>query len=117
MTTGTTRGGDRGAKHLACCVAAVHAAVPELPVQVQVEPPRPLSLLGALRRAGATAIGIHVESLDERVRRRWMPGKGTVPMAEYEAAWTEAVRVFGRNRVSTYLLLGLGEDPDGVVEG
>ncbi len=64
-----------------------------------------------------TAIGIHVESLDDEVRRRWMPGKGSVPMAEYEAAWDEAVRVFGRNRVSTYLLVGLGEDPDELVAG
>ena len=38
-------------------------------------------------------------------------------MAEYEAAWDEAVRVFGRNRVSTYLLVGLGEDPDELVAG
>jgi biotin synthase-related radical SAM superfamily protein len=46
-----------------------------------------------------------------------MPGKGSVPMAEYEAAWDEAVRLFGPNRVSTYLLVGLGEDPDELVEG
>ena len=64
-----------------------------------------------------TSIGIHVEALDDAVRRRWMPGKSTVPMAEYEAAWDEAVRVFGRNRVSTYLLVGLGEDPDELIEG
>ncbi len=38
-------------------------------------------------------------------------------MAEYEAAWDEAVLVFGRNRVSTYLLVGLGEDPDELVAG
>src|SRR5262249_5659480 len=35
----------------------------------------------------------------------------------YRAAWVEAVRVFGRNQVSTYLLVGLGEDPDELVEG
>ncbi len=46
-----------------------------------------------------------------------MPGKGAVPMAEYEAAWDHAVRVFGRNQVSTYLLIGLGEDPDDLVAG
>ena len=61
--------------------------------------------------------GIHVESLDPRVRHRWMPGKSTVPMTAYEAAWAEAVRLFGRNRVSTYLLIGLGEDPDELVAG
>lgn len=117
MTTGTTAGPDRGARNLVRCVRAVLAAVPGLPIQVQVEPPRDLRVLTELHDAGATAIGIHVESLDDEVRRRWMPGKGSVPMAEYETAWDEAVRVFGRNRVSTYLLVGLGEDPDELVAG
>jgi radical SAM protein (TIGR04043 family) len=117
MTTGTTAGPDRGARTLARCAAAVAEAVPGLPVQVQCEPPADLSWIRKLRLAGATAIGIHAESLDDRVRRRWMPGKGSVPMADYEAAWDEAVRVFGRNRVSTYLLVGLGEDPDELVAG
>ena len=40
-----------------------------------------------------------------------------MPLAVYEAAWDEAVRVFGRNRVSTYLLIGLGEDRDELVAG
>ncbi len=119
MTTGTTNGRDRGARHLARCVRAVLEAVPGLPIQVQCEPPAPedIAAIRELRAAGATAIGIHVESLDDAVRRRWMPGKATVPLAQYEAAWDEAVRVFGTNRVSTYLLVGLGEDPDDLVRG
>jgi radical SAM protein (TIGR04043 family) len=117
MTTGTTTGPDRGARNLVRCVRAVLAAVPGLPIQVQIEPPGDLSVLQDLYDAGATSIGIHVESLDDAVRRRWMPGKSTVPMAEYERAWDEAVRVFGRNRVSTYLLVGMGEDPDELVAG
>jgi radical SAM protein (TIGR04043 family) len=117
MTTGTTAGPDRGARHLVRCVQAVLDAVPGLPIQVQIEPPGDLGVLTELRAAGARSIGIHVESLDDDVRRRWMPGKSTVPLAEYEAAWAEAVRVFGRNRVSTYLLIGLGEDPDDLVDG
>ncbi|MEV0738739.1 MSMEG_0568 family radical SAM protein [Streptomyces sp. NPDC050549] len=117
MTTGTTTGPDRGARTLVRSVRAVLEAVPDLPVQVQCEPPGDLTWIRALHEAGATAIGIHVESLDEDVRRRWMPGKSSVPMSEYEAAWDEAVRVFGPNRVSTYLLVGLGEDPDELVAG
>jgi radical SAM protein (TIGR04043 family) len=117
MTTGTTAGPDRGARNLVRCVRAVLAAVPGLPVQVQIEPPGDLSAIDELRAAGAVSIGIHAESLDESVRRRWMPGKGSVPMADYEAAWDHAVRVFGRNQVSTYLLIGLGEDPDELVSG
>ncbi|MFG3288979.1 MSMEG_0568 family radical SAM protein [Streptomyces sp. NPDC048179] len=117
MTTGTTTGPDRGARNLVRSVRAVLRAVPGLPVQVQCEPPADLAWIRALHDAGATAIGIHVESLDDAVRRRWMPGKSTVPLAEYEAAWDEAVRVFGPNRVSTYLLVGLGESPDELIAG
>ncbi|MGW2386789.1 MSMEG_0568 family radical SAM protein [Streptomyces sp. NPDC001658] len=117
MTTGTTTGPDRGARALVRSVRAVLAAVPGLPIQVQCEPPGDLAWIRALHDAGATAVGIHVESLDDEVRRRWMPGKSTVPLADYEAAWDEAVRVFGPNRVSTYLLVGLGEDPDELVAG
>ncbi|ASR03351.1 MSMEG_0568 family radical SAM protein [Gordonia rubripertincta] len=117
MTTGTTNGRDRGARHLARCVRAIKAAVPHLPIQVQCEPPADLAVLSELREAGADAIGIHVESLDDEVRRRWMPGKSSVSMDEYRAAWAEAVRVFGRNQVSTYLLVGLGEDTDEMIAG
>jgi radical SAM protein (TIGR04043 family) len=117
MTTGTTTGADRGARNLVRSVRAVLAAVPGLPIQVQIEPPGDLAVIDELRAAGAASIGIHVEALDDEVRRRWMPGKGAVPMAEYEAAWDRAVRVFGRNQVSTYLLVGLGEDPDELVAG
>ncbi|MEP9416129.1 MSMEG_0568 family radical SAM protein [Gordonia sp. VNQ95] len=117
MTTGTSAGKDRGARHLARCVRAVKRAVPDLPIQVQCEPPADLSTITDLRDAGADAIGIHVESLDDAVRRRWMPGKSSVPLSEYRAAWAEAVRVFGRNQVSTYLLVGLGEDPDEMIFG
>jgi radical SAM protein (TIGR04043 family) len=117
MTTGTTTGRDRGARNLVRSVKAVLAAVPGLPIQVQIEPPGDLSVLTELRDAGATSIGIHVESLDDAVRRKWMPGKSTVSLAEYETAWDEAVRAFGRNRVSTYLLIGLGEDVDELVAG
>jgi radical SAM protein (TIGR04043 family) len=119
LTTGTTNGRDRGARHLARCVRAITEAVPGLPIQVQCEPParEDLDAITELKDAGATAIGIHVESLDDDVRGRWMPGKATVPMSQYDAAWDEAVRVFGRNRVSSYLLVGLGEDPDELVAG
>ncbi|MET0414390.1 MAG: MSMEG_0568 family radical SAM protein [Actinoplanes sp.] len=117
MTTGTTTGPDRGARNLVRCVRAVLDAVPGLPIQVQIEPPGDLSVLDELKAAGAASIGIHVESLDDDVRRRWMPGKGSVPLAEYEAAWDHAVTVFGRNQVSTYLLIGLGEDPEELVAG
>lgn len=117
MTTGTTAGRDRGARYLARCTSAVKGAVARLPVQVQCEPPADLAALALLQEVGVDAIGIHVESLDDVVRKRWLPGKAAVPLSDYWAAWDEAVRLFGANRVSTYLLVGLGEDPDQFLAG
>jgi len=117
MTTGTNNAGDRGARHLVRCVMAVKDVLPSLPIGVQIEPPDDLTWVKRLHNAGAATIGIHVESLDEEARRRWTPGKATVSLERYEEAWSEAVMVFGRNRVSTYLLIGLGEDPDELVKG
>ena len=117
MTTGTSAGDDRGAKHLGKCVRAVKAAVPALPIQVQIEPPVEETWIDALHDAGADAIGIHIEALDQSVRERWTPGKATVSVARYEQAWARALAAFGPNRVSTYLLVGLGEDPDELVAG
>lgn len=117
MTTGTSNGPDRGARHLARCVRAVKARVPFLPIQVQIEPPLELEWIDRLHDAGADAIGIHVEALDPEVRARWTPGKAAVSLAGYEESWRRAVAAFGANRVSTYLLVGLGEDPDELVAG
>jgi len=117
MTTGTSGGADRGAKHLCKCVRAVKDAVPRLPIQVQIEPPVEISWIDALHDAGADAIGIHIEALDQGVRERWTPGKATVSVERYEQAWARALAAFGPNRVSTYLLVGLGEDRDELVAG
>jgi radical SAM protein (TIGR04043 family) len=55
---------------------------------------------------------MHLEAVNESVRRRIMPGKAEVPVEYYFRAFERAVAVFGRGQVSTYLLLGLGDGED-----
>ena len=79
MTTGTTTGRDRGRAIWRVACGPSTRAVPGLPVQVQCEPPgdlRPGAHCSELRDAGADAIGIHVESLDDAVRRTLDAGQG-----------------------------------------
>ncbi len=52
MTTGTSAAKDRGARHLARCVAAVKVVAPDLAIQVQCEPPGDLGTITDLRDAG-----------------------------------------------------------------
>ncbi len=114
MTTGTPPGSDRGAAILAESAAAVKAAVP-LPIQVQCEPPDDHAWFARLHDAGADALGMHLEAVSERVRRRIMPGKAQVPVIEYFSAFASAVEVFGRGQVSTYILAGMGDTAEEIL--
>jgi radical SAM protein (TIGR04043 family) len=115
MTTGTPPGADRGAAILAESARAVKAAV-DLAIQVQCEPPDDFSWFGHMRDAGADALGMHLEAVSEPVRHRIMPGKAQVSVAHYFDAFAAAVPVFGRGQVSTYILVGLGDSVEEILE-
>lgn len=108
LTTGTPRTPDRGAAMLAECARAIKASS-GLPVQAQCEPPADFTWFLRLREAGVDSLGMHLEAVTERVRRRIMPGKAEVPVSVYLEAFGAAVGVFGRGQVSTYILAGLGD--------
>lgn len=115
LTTGTPPGADRGAAILAETAAAIKAAV-SLPLQGQCEPPEDDVWFATLAEAGIDTLGMHLEAVNDEVRRRIMPGKAAVPVARYLSAFEAAVRVFGRGQVSTYMLAGLGDTAAELVE-
>ncbi|HTQ05112.1 MAG TPA: MSMEG_0568 family radical SAM protein [Polyangiaceae bacterium] len=115
LTTGTPATPDRGASVLAECARAITSAT-ALPVQAQCEPPADFGWFETLRAAGVGSLGMHLEAVTERVRRRIMPGKAEVPIRVYLEAFAAAVEVFGRNQVSTYILAGLGDSEEEIVD-
>jgi len=50
------------------------------------------------------------------VRQRIMPGKASVPVSRYMSAFEAAVGVFGRGQVSTYILAGLGDTAEAILD-
>jgi radical SAM protein (TIGR04043 family) len=115
MTTGTPPGSDRGAALLAESAAAVKAAV-DLPIQAQCEPPDDDTWFARMKQAGVDTLGMHLEAVTPEVRARIMPGKAQVPMARYFSGFRQAVDVFGPGQVSTYILAGLGDSADAILE-
>lgn len=115
MTTGTPSTEDRGAALLAESAHAVKTRT-GLSIQVQCEPPADFTWFQRLRSAGADSLGMHLEAWNEGVRRRVMPGKAEIPVAFYLEAFRAAVSVFGRGQVSTYLLAGLGDSVQDLLE-
>ena len=116
LTTGTTHGHDKGAMYVARCAQAMKEAS-GLPVEVQFEPPDDISVLDAVREMGVDTVGMHVESFDPDVLARVAPAKARTGIDGYFRAWERAVQLFGRGQVSTYVILGMGEDLDLTVAG
>lgn len=115
MTTGTPNFTDRGAEILCESAFAVKAAV-DLPIQAQCEPPDDPIWFARLKAAGVDSLGMHLEAVTPEVRERIMPGKATVTIAQYMQAFADAVAVFGRGQVSTYILAGLGDTREAILE-
>jgi radical SAM protein (TIGR04043 family) len=115
LTTGSSVAPDRGALYVARCGQAVKEAA-GLPVEVQFEPPRDLSVINQVHDMGVDALGIHIESFDPAVLARVAPGKFRTGIDTYFRTWEHAVSLFGEGRVSTSVIHGMGEDPDLTVE-
>ncbi|PVZ06923.1 MSMEG_0568 family radical SAM protein [Actinomycetospora cinnamomea] len=116
LTTGSSTAPDRGARYVARCGRAVKDAS-ELPVEIQFEPPRDLSILDEVHDiGGADAVGIHVETFDPQVLAHVAPGKARTGIETYFRTWERAVELWGPGRVSTYVILGMGEDPELTVQ-
>ena len=115
MTTGTPTSSDRGAAYLTECAKAIKARV-NLPIQAQCEPPDDFVWFERMKTAGVDSLGMHLEAVDPEVRARIMPGKAEVPLSHYFDAFEAAVKVFGWGQVSTYLLAGLGDSLETLIE-
>ncbi len=115
MTTGTPNFTDRGAAILCESAFAVKAAV-DLPIQAQCEPPDDPIWFSRMRAAGIDTLGMHLEAVTPAVRERIMPGKASVSIPQYLQAFADAVKVFGRGQVSTYILAGLGDTREAILQ-
>ena len=116
LTTGSTATPDRGAMYVGRCGQAVKEAA-GLPVQVQFEPPADLDVIDRVAGMGIDSVGIHIETFDPAVLARVAPGKARWGVDAYFGAWERAVAAFGAGQVSTYVILGMGEDEKLTVEG
>ena len=115
MTTGTPATSDRGAAVLCDSARAVKAAV-ALPIQGQCEPPRYPIWYQRMKDAGIDALGMHLEVVTPALRDELMPGKAELTLEVYMQAFADAVEVFGRGQISTYILAGLGDSEQAILD-
>ena len=115
LTTGTTATPDKGIHHLVTTARAIKEAT-GLPIHAQFEPPKDLNLIDLLFESVDT-VGIHVESFDERVLKEITPCKAEIPLQQFREAWKRSVAIFGENQVSSFVIAGIGEGDESIIEG
>uniref|UniRef100_A0A7C4W349 Radical SAM protein n=1 Tax=Geoglobus ahangari TaxID=113653 RepID=A0A7C4W349_9EURY len=113
LTTGTVNPTDKGSLRLAEVTKIVKKEI-DIPIHVQVEPVD-RKYIEILYESGADTIGIHVETFDEKIRPHIIPAKPGID--EYIKCWENCVDIFGEWKVSSWLLIGLGESLKSVIEG
>lgn len=120
LTTGTGAPPGGELAHIKAASAAIKQ-VAGLPIHAQFLPPAGDSdfhaQFQALKDAGVDTVGIHIETLDPDLLEAVAPMKAALGLKQFEAAWDTAVTVFGPNQVSSFLIAGLGEAPESLVEG
>ncbi len=102
--------------YLADCTRAIKQTT-GLKVQAQFNPPADLDLLRVLRDAGVDTAAINIESFETAVLKEISPHKAKVGQEGYRRSWQEAVRIFGRNQVISFLIAGLGESRRSLIRG
>jgi radical SAM protein (TIGR04043 family) len=116
LTTGTPESSDVGCARLIEAIEAIRQ-VSDIPVGVQFEPPVDTDLIRRVADAGANAVGIHIESADDSVRKEICPGKHEYGSLDfYKKAWSYAMQFFEWGHVSTFILHGLGEEEESTID-
>jgi biotin synthase-related radical SAM superfamily protein len=113
LTTGSTGSFRRDAEMMNSAAEAVREGA-GIPVHVQLNiPDSPVEI----DMVEADTVGLHIESFDPGVLQRVAPLKAVSLRQNYFEVVERAVSRLGPNQVSTFVLPGLGEDPDILLEG
>ncbi len=116
LTIGTMKGPDKGIRVLSRCASAIKDRT-GLPIHAQFEPPDDLRFIEDLYAHGVDTVGVHIESFDERVLGEVIPAKARIGVQRFIETWERSVELFGENQVSSFIIVGLGEDDSSILEG
>ena len=111
LTSGVESSAEEEMKRAVSIVSALRARY-SLPIGVSIYPTDTSS--EELKQAGATEVKYNVETMDPEIFSRVCPGLSLEYIIE---SLRKAVEIFGRNRVSSNFIIGLGESDDSVLEG
>ncbi|MGZ4880317.1 MAG: radical SAM protein [Halobacteriota archaeon] len=111
LTSGVEESPQREVERIATIVSALRAKY-QLPIGVSVYPTENSTKL--LKEAGADELKYNVETMDRQIFKTMCP---ELSLEFIMGALKDAVEIFGRNKVFSNILVGLGEDDDAIING
>ncbi len=115
ITSGVMPTPDRGARILLEAAKAIKERV-DIPLEAELAPPEDMLYLELLLEH-VDSVSINLETLDQSVREYACPGKSRIPYDAYFTAYELALDALGENQVNSWLIAGLGESDEAVIEG
>lgn len=87
------------------------------PIYLMCLPPEKASTLMHWYQAGITEVAFNIEIYDRKLAKKYMPGKGYIPLSQYINALNEATKIWGKEgNVRTLFIVGL-EQRETLIEG
>lgn len=78
------------------------------PIYLMSLPPCRPEMLSVLKEAGVSEVSFNLEVFDRDLAKKYMPGKGAIPLSIYRRAFQSAVELWGREgNVRTIFIVGL----------
>lgn len=113
FTSGVVKSPTQTVSHLATIIKAIRKKYPEM--VIGVEPYiTTMKQLWVLKKAGADELKLNLQSYDREIFRKVCPG------LDYDRIMNMinfAAVVFGRGRVCSNIIVGLGESDDNIIQG
>lgn len=77
------------------------------PIYIMSIPPKDVSIIKKYFEYGANEVAFNIEIFDRNIAKQIMPGKGAIPLEQYENILKESSKFFGRENTRSMLIIGL----------
>ncbi len=115
LSSGVTKTPDRGLLDVAEAARAIKE-VADVRIQAEVAVPENPSILRELSGC-IDCISLNIETVDQCVRERVCPEKSNISYDDYFKAFELSLDIFGENQVNSWLIAGIGESDESIIEG
>lgn len=115
LSSGVTKTPDRGVYDIAKAARAIKKRV-DVAIQAEVAVPKDISMLEEFSGC-IDSISINIETIDQKVREEVCPDKSKIPYENYFKAYQLSLDLFGENQVNSWLIAGIGESDESIIEG